>query len=78
MSSRYSYITVLVYADQNSAASATAGVALEFSSDGTNWDDSQVNSFTAGSSAPNAGQTYGSAVRAKYFRVVYTNGASCS
>jgi hypothetical protein len=72
----YAFINVLVYADQNSAATATAGVALEFSSDGTNWDDAQVNSFVAGSSAPNAGQVYGSSVRAKYFRVVYTNGAS--
>lgn len=69
----YSYVSVYVYSDQNSAS---AGVKIEFSSDNSNWNDATVDTFTAGNAAPNDGQTYLAPCRARYFRVVYTNGAT--
>jgi hypothetical protein len=66
----YHHIDILVFSDKNSSS---GGVQFQFSSDGTNWDDGQVETYTAGSAAPNAGQIWGIGARASYFRVVYTN-----
>jgi uncharacterized lipoprotein YbaY len=61
-------VTVLVVADQ---ASATNGLSLEFSSDGTNWDHKYQYTVAA-----NVGASYVLPVEAKFFRAVYTNGAT--
>lgn len=63
----YESITVLVYADQNSAAN---GLRLELSTDGTNWD--LVTTKTVNVGVAKALQL---SARAQYFRVVYTNGS---
>lgn len=68
----YTYIDVTLVSDQNSAA---GGVKLEWSNDNSTWIDTSAFSYVVGT-APNAGQSYGVAVRSRYFRVVYTNGAS--
>ena len=68
----YGFINIEVYSDASSAAS---GVQIQWSMDNTNWDDSTVYTFTSGSPAPNAGQSYGAGVRGQYMRVVYVNGA---
>lgn len=68
----YASISVLVASD---VASAADGLKIEYSSDGTNWDDSTIGTYTVGT-APNAGQIFGGGIRARYARVVYVNGAS--
>ena len=63
----YSSVKVSIFADQ---ASATDGLQLQQSINGTNWD------FIDAYSVPIAtGKTFGAPVQAKFFRVVYTNGA---
>jgi hypothetical protein len=69
----YGYIMLYIYADQNSA---TGGVTIQFSSDNSNFNDASTWTFTAGGSAPNNGQVFGTAARGQYYRVVYTNGAT--
>lgn len=69
----FTSVEVLVYSDQSSA---TGGVQIQFSSDNTNYDDASTFTFTAGNSAPNAGQVYIIPVRAQYYRVVYINGGT--
>lgn len=69
--SQYASIVVNLIADQ---ASATNGVALQFSSDNTNWDISET--FTYDSTLINAGVSYVVAPKAQYFRFKYTNGTS--
>jgi hypothetical protein len=64
--SAYSSIIVNVFADQ---ASATDGLSLQQSSNGTNWDNLDV--FTIPAST---GKAFFVPVQAKFFRVVYTNG----
>jgi hypothetical protein len=69
----YSVVEVIVYSDQ---ASSAGGLLIEFSSDGTNWDDSSPSTFTPGSAGPNQGQVFMAGVRAQYMRVSYTNGTT--
>lgn len=59
---------VNVFADQNSASD---GLSLEQSSDGTNWD--HVDTYTI---LANTGKNYSINPHAKYFRVKYTNGGT--
>lgn len=59
-------VFVSVYAD---AASATNGLSIQQSIDGTNWDFSD--SYTVG---PGLGENYNIIPYARYLRVVYTNG----
>lgn len=64
----YSTITVAVF---SSHASATNGLSMQQSSDGTNWDLGDIYTIAA-----NTGKTFSFAVGAKYFRLVYTNGGT--
>lgn len=65
----YSAINVAVYSD---VASATNGFQMQFSPNGTNWD--HTHSFTL-STVP-GGASYAQSAELRYFRIVYTNGAS--
>lgn len=65
----YPSIGLYVFAN---VSSASGGVSVQFSSDGTNWDETAQTTFTAGGTAladviP---------VRGRYYRIVYTNGGS--
>lgn len=62
----YSSIRVSVF---SSHASATDGLSIEQSMDGTNWDIRDVYSVAAAT-----GKIYQVAVSSRYFRLVYTNG----
>ena len=64
----YAVINVCVYSD---VASATNGVTVQFSPDGTNWDHSHSTTYTTGS-----GKGYIFNAEYRYARVVYTNGAT--
>lgn len=64
----YAAINVNVKSD---VASATNGVKVEFSTDGTNWDHSHSTTYTG---ATGVGYIFNAEF--KYARVVYTNGAS--
>jgi hypothetical protein len=66
--SAYATIAVTVFAD---VASATDGLSLQQSSNGTNWDNTDGYTIPAGT-----GKTFSFPVEARYFRVVYTNGAT--
>lgn len=66
--SKFRSIIVSVYA---SHASAASGLALQFSSNGTNWDIEHTFSVSA-----TTGAYYIVPVLAQYFRVVYTNGGT--
>jgi hypothetical protein len=66
----YSFITVHVFADENSA---TDGVTFQFSTDNTNWDD--VYSFNLDAATSDT-RRFQFPVTARYFRVVYTNGST--
>ena len=68
--SEYSTVMVNVFADQ---ASAVDGLRIEQSSNGTNWDISDLYSIPI-----NSGKPFSVGVVAKFFRVVYTNGATAS
>ena len=65
--SDYASIIVSVFADQ---ASATDGLSIQQSMNGTNWD--LLDAFTIPAST---GKTFAVPVQGAYFRVVYTNGA---
>lgn len=67
----HSCVTVYVF---TSHASATDGLSMQQSSDGTNWD--VVDSYTVPAMTAGQGRTYGIQVTARYFRVVYTNGGT--
>lgn len=67
-STNYASISVYIFADQ---ASATDGLQIQQSSDGTNWDVSDKYTVPA-----NTGKTFGIQVTAANVRVVYTNGAT--
>jgi hypothetical protein len=69
--SGYSAVNVSIQVDQ---ASATNGLSMQQSSDGTNWDVTDV--YTVPLMAAGAGKTYAVQVAARYFRLVYTNGAT--
>ena len=62
----YGFIFVNVFSDQ---ASATDGLSVEQSSDGTNWDNTDVYTVPA-----STGKTYSFQPAGRYFRVQYTNG----
>ena len=64
----YSAINISVWADQDSA---TGGLSMEWSQDGTNWDEKMNVSIGA-----NRVESYEFGVRARYFRIVYTNGST--
>lgn len=65
---RYTTINVSVFTDQ---ASATDGLSIQQSSDGTNADIRDT--FTVPITAAGGGKTYRVQVAAKFYRVVYTN-----
>jgi hypothetical protein len=65
---KYAAINVNVKSD---VASATGGVKVEFSPDGTNWDHSHQTTYTA---ATGVGYVFNAEYR--FARIVYTNGAS--
>lgn len=64
----YSVVQVNVFADQ---ASATDGLSVQQSSDGSNWDITDTYTIAA-----STGKTFSFQVAARYFRVVYTNGGT--
>lgn len=64
----YRAITVNVISN---VASATNGLSLQWSSDNTNWDHSETYTVAAAT-----GFSVQASCRARYFRVVYTNGGS--
>ena len=66
--SNYADIRVSVFADQ---ASATDGLSIQQSSNGTNWDFVDVYSIPA-----STGKVFDVGVAAQYARVVYTNGVT--
>jgi hypothetical protein len=69
--SGYSNINVSVFTDQ---ASATNGLSIQQSSDGTNWD--VRDEYTVPLMSAGNGKTYAVQSAAKFLRVVYTNGAT--
>lgn len=60
-------VGIFVFTDQ---ASATSGLSLQFSTDATNWDLSYTATVSASTS-----KSLSIPVQARYFRLVYTNGA---
>ena len=64
----YAAISVIVFADQ---ASAADGLAFQWSSDGTNADRVEASNVVASS-----GRAFSLTPRARYFRIVYTNGGT--
>lgn len=64
----YSLITISVFADQDSAAD---GLSVEWSSDGTNWDN-----FDRFDISASVGKIFSFGPPAKFARVVYTNGGT--
>lgn len=60
-------VVINIFTDQ---ASATDGFSLQFSSDGTNWDEQFNHPITA-----NQADTFVHTPDAQFFRIVYTNGA---
>lgn len=67
----YSSITIYVYTN---VASATDGLSIQQSNDGTNWDVIDV--YTVPAMTAGQGKTYGVQATARYFRLVYTNGGT--
>lgn len=66
--SKYSEIRVSIFSD---VASATDGLTMQQSKDGTNWDT--VDSYSIPAST---GKTFGVGVSEQFFRIVYTNGGT--
>lgn len=64
----YAEMRVSIFADQ---ASATDGLSFQQSSNGTNWDITDVYTISA-----STGATFVVPRQAKFFRIVYTNGAT--
>lgn len=64
------YTSVTVYVISN-VASATDGLSIQQSNDGTNWDITDVYTIPAAT-----GKTFGVQISAKFLRVVYTNGGT--
>jgi len=62
----YGTVIVSVFSD---VASATDGLSIEYSADGTNWDHTDVYTVPAGT-----GKNYSVQRVARFFRIVYTNG----
>lgn len=68
--SQYSSVTVFV---NTSHASSTDGLSIEFSVNGTTWPSKDVYTIPA-----TTGKTFGVQIPTKFFRVVYTNGATAT
>lgn len=66
---KYGEVRVTVFSD---VASATDGLQMQQSSNGTNWDASDVYTIAAGGNS----KTFGAGCAMQYFRVVYTNGGT--
>ena len=66
----FSTIMITVFSDQ---ASAVDGLSIQQSSNGTNWDLSDVLTVPI-----NSGKTFSFGAQSRFFRVVYTNGATAS
>lgn len=66
--SKYAEIRINVISD---VASATNGLSMQQSSDGTNWD--HIDAYTV---AAATGKEFGVPVYGKHFRIVYTNGGT--
>ena len=64
----YGFIFITVFSD---VASATDGLSVQQSSDGTNWDNTDDFTIPAGT-----GKTYSFQPAAQFLRIVYTNGGS--
>jgi hypothetical protein len=62
----YSTLAISIFTDK---ASATDGLSFQWSSDNSNWDIIENFTITA-----NSGREFRKSPRARYFRVVYTNG----
>lgn len=69
--SDYASISVQIFTDQ---ASATSGFKPQYSSDGTNWDDGD--SYSIAITPAGNGKFFSFPPQAKYFRMIYTNGAT--
>jgi hypothetical protein len=65
---QYASMSLHIFADQDSAA---AGLSMEFSSDGTNWDVKDQHDVSA-----NLGEEFILPRTSQFFRVVYTNGGT--
>lgn len=63
----YSSVTIMTYSD---VASASSGVKVQFSSDGTNWDYEDLQTASVGANS------FAFSTVARYVRVVYINGTS--
>jgi hypothetical protein len=66
--SKYSEVRVSVFSN---VASATDGLSIQQSKDGTNWDT--IDTYTIPAST---GKTFGIGVSEQFFRIVYTNGGT--
>lgn len=66
--SKYAEVRVSIF---SSHASATDGLQLQQSNDGTNWD--QVDSYSIPAAT---GKTFGAGAGSRFYRLVYTNGAT--
>lgn len=66
--SQYGTVNVVVFSD---VASATDGLSIQQSTDGTNWDSSDNYTIPA-----STGKNFSVARGAKFFRIVYTNGGT--
>lgn len=66
---KYGEVRVTVFSD---VASAIDGFQMQQSSNGTNWDGSDVYTIAAGGNS----KTFGAGCAMQYFRVVYTNGGT--
>ena len=66
--SNYASVEIGIYSDQSSA---TNGLQVEWSPDGTNWDYVSAVSYTGG-----AGLSIPFPVQSNYFRLIYTNGGT--
>lgn len=67
---QYASATVLVFANQ---ASATDGLSIQQSPDGTNWDN--LDNYTIPTST---GKSFGVQITGQFLRVVYTNGTTAN
>lgn len=64
--SQYQNISVYIFSDQ---ASATDGLSVQQSSNGTNWDITDVYTIPA-----STGKTFTIGITGQFFRIIYTNG----
>jgi len=66
----YAMIGIQIYTDQ---ASATLGFRPQYSTDATNWDDGDA--YTMSAQTAGNGKFFTFPPQARYYRIVYTNGA---